>query len=403
MRSGRTSAALDVARLRADTPGTASVIHFNNAGASLPPRVVTDTQIAHLEREAAIGGYEAAGEARERLAAVRASVATLLGAGREEVALTENATVAWLHAFHAVTRDLGPGNRILTCEADYAANYVSLLQIARRRGVEIVVVPSDDTGTLDLEALDRALDERVKLVTLTHVPTNGGLVNPAAEVGARARAAGIPYLLDACQAAGQMPLDVDAIGCDFLSATGRKYLRGPRGTGFLYVRASWAEALEPAWIDHTGAPWDAQAGYRLLPGARRFELFESSIAARLGLGAALDYALALGIDAIWQRIRALATELRAALEAVPGVTVTDLGRERCGIVTFSVAGRTSRAVQALLGAHRINVTTPPPDSTPLDHRNRDVRELVRASVHCYNTSDEIDTLVSVLANEGGRS
>jgi cysteine desulfurase / selenocysteine lyase len=209
-------------------------IHFNNAGAALPPQPVVDAMIGHLRREAAIGGYEAEDEAEARIAAIRGSIARLLNADPAEIALVENATVGWWMAFHALP--LGPGERILTARAEYASNYISYLQAAKRRGVLVETVPSRDSGELDLEALDRMIDGRVRLISITHVPTNGGLVNPAAEVGRIARRHGIPYLLDACQSAGQLPLDVAELGFDMLSATGRKYLRGPRGTGFLYVR-----------------------------------------------------------------------------------------------------------------------------------------------------------------------
>jgi cysteine desulfurase / selenocysteine lyase len=224
----------DLARLRRETPGVENRIHFNNAGAALPPQPVVDAMIGHLRREAAIGGYEAEDEAEARIAAIRGSIARLLNADPAEIALVENATVGWWMAFHALP--LGPGERILTARAEYASNYISYLQAAKRRGVLVETVPSRDSGELDLEALDRMIDGRVRLISITHVPNNGGLVNPAAEVGRIARRHGIPYLLDACQSAGQLPLDVAELGCDMLSATGRKYLRGPRGTGFLYVR-----------------------------------------------------------------------------------------------------------------------------------------------------------------------
>src|SRR4051812_48286725 len=244
---------LDIQRLRAETPGATSRVHLNNAGAGLMPAAVLDAMIGYLSREAEIGGYEAADEAVASLDGVYDSVARLIGASRDEIALTENATVAWQMAFYALP--LRSGDRILTARAEYAANYVALLQVARRTGASIEVIPDDADGVLDPQALERMIDQRVRLIAITWVPTNGGLVNPAAAVGRIARAHGIPYLLDACQAVGQMPVDVTALGCDMLSATGRKFLRGPRGTGFLYVRRALLRQLEPPVIDHFGAPW----------------------------------------------------------------------------------------------------------------------------------------------------
>ena len=226
--------AIDVARERADRPGVEHVAHLNNAGAALSPEPVLDAVIEHLRREATIGGYEAAAERADRSEHTYDAVAALIGARRDEIAIVENATRAWDMAFYSLR--LGAGDRILTTNAEYASNYIPMRQVADRTGAAVVVVPDDEHGQVDVARLATMLDERVKLVSLVHVPSQGGLVQPAAAVGAVCRASGVPLLLDACQSVGQMPVDVEAIGCDMLSATGRKFLRGPRGTGFLYVR-----------------------------------------------------------------------------------------------------------------------------------------------------------------------
>ncbi len=385
---------LDIPALRLDTPGTLNRVHLNNAGAGLMARPVLDAMTGYLRLEADIGGYEAAGQEAGRLDGVYDSVARLVGARRDEVALTENATLAWQMAFYALR--FGPGERILTARAEYAANYVAFLQVAARTGAVIEVIPDDADGALDPAALERMIDGRVRLIAITWVPTNGGLVNPAAAVGRIARAHGIPYLLDACQAVGQMPVDVGQIGCDMLSATGRKFLRGPRGTGFLYVRREWLDRMEPPIIDHFAAPWVAPGRYELRPDARRFESWENSYAARLGLGVAVDYALALGMEAIEARCRMLATTLRDRLRALRGVEVHDLGREPCAIVTFTVAGVEAEAVKAGLAREGINVSASVPSSTLLDATARGLPTLVRASPHYYNTADELDRLAGAV-------
>jgi selenocysteine lyase/cysteine desulfurase len=376
---------IDLARARRDTPGAAEVLHFNNAGAALMPTPVLEAQVRHLQQEAAIGGYEAADAAVERREAVYDSIARLINGERQEIALVENATVAWDLAFYAVP--FRPGDRILTARAEYASNYIAFLQVARRTGAVIDVVPSDDSGTLDVAALETMIDERVRLIAITHVPTNGGLVNPAAEVGRIARRHGILYLLDACQSVGQMPIDVAAIGCDMLSATGRKYLRGPRGCGFLYVRRAVLERLEPPFLDLQAATWVAPDRYELRPDARRFENWENNIAAQLGLGAAVDYALGWGLAAIEARVVALAESLRERLRAIRGVTVTDIGRQRCGIVTFTVADREAADIVAALHRRKMNTVTSSPRSTLLDATARRLPTVVRASVHYYNSED----------------
>ncbi|WP_438017206.1 aminotransferase class V-fold PLP-dependent enzyme [Sorangium sp. So ce315] len=386
---------MDIAALRRDTPACADVVHFNNAGAALPPTVVVDTVVDHLRREAAIGGYEAEAEAGARLEAVYGSVARLIGAGPDEIALVESATRAWDMAFYALR--FGPGDRILTARAEYASNYIAFLQVAQRTGAEIVPIPSDESGAVSLSELDRLLDERVKLIAITHIPTSGGLINPAEAIGRRARSAGVPFLLDACQSVGQLPIDVEEIGCDMLSATGRKYLRGPRGTGFLYVRRGLLDRLEPPFLDLHAARWTAPDRYELRPDARRFEGWESHVAGRLGLGAAVDYALRLGVPAIRDRVCALAERLRARLAELPGVAVRDLGEQRCGIVTFTRAGEDAAAVKARLGAQAIHVSVSTAAGTLLDFQARGIPDLVRASVHCYNDESEIDRFVAALA------
>jgi selenocysteine lyase/cysteine desulfurase len=387
---------IDVERARRETPATADLLHFNNAGASLPPAPVLETQIRHLQLEAAIGGYEAAAAADDRLQRVYDSIAALINGRREEVALVENATVAWDMAFYSLP--LGAGDRILTARAEYASNYIAFLQVARRSGAVIDVIPSNGSGEIDVAALERMIDARVKLIAITHVPTNGGLVNPAAEIGRVARAHGIPYLLDACQSVGQMPIDVAAIGCDLLSATGRKYLRGPRGSGFLYVRREILDRLEPPFLDLHAATWVEPDRYEMRPDARRFENWESNYAAQLGLGAAVDFALGWGIDAIGERVTALANALRAQLGEIAGVTLRDIGRQRCGIVSFTVAGKPARDIVAALRERRINCSASGPSSTLLDARARSLPDLVRASVHYYNTEDEVARFARAIAD-----
>jgi len=387
--------AFDVARARRDTPGSMRVAHLNNAGAALPPSPVTEAVIAHLRLEAEIGGYEAAGVAAERIQATYRGIARLIGCQVDEVAILENATRAWDMAFYAM--QFKPGDRILTAHAEYASNVIAFLQVARRTGAVIEIVDDDEHGQLCIADLRRRLDSRsVKLVAITHVPTQGGLVNPAEEVGTVAREAAVPFLLDACQSVGQLPVDVQRIGCDLLSATGRKFLRGPRGTGFLYVRRSILDHVEPPFLDLRAATWTAPQRYEIRPDARRFESWETNYAAKIGLGVAADYALSWGLDAIESRITLLAEGLRDRLRAVDGVRVHDQGRRRCGIVTFTVDGVAAEQVRRRLAELGVNTSVSYAGSARFDLPCRGLTGLVRASVHYYNTEEELDRLVSAL-------
>lgn len=390
----------DINALRSDTAGCEQRIFLNNAGASLPPRPVVERVIAHLRREEEIGAYEANDEANDEHEQVYRSIAALLNAQPDEIALTESATRAWDMAFYAFPWKAG--DVILTAANEYASNYIAFLQVSKRSGVRVRVVPRDPTGGIDLEALEQALqrEPQVRLIALTHVPTNNGRVQPASEVGRLARKFGIAFLLDACQSAGQLPLDVEELGCDLLSATGRKYLRGPRGTGFLYVRRSLLQQLTPPLLDMHAATWKSPGEFVMRDDARRFEAWESSIACRLGVGVAVRYALDLGLSPIRARVTALAHRLRERLAEVPGVIIQDHGwREgaaQCGIVTFTQERVGVADLVARMAAQSIVVRLNERSSTLLDMDARGLDAVVRASVHYYNTEDELDRVVEAV-------
>lgn len=384
----------DLDRIRRDTPAAASAVFLDSAGSSLPPDPVVETAIAHLRREAVVGGYRAANERMADLAAVKSSIAKLIGAQASDIALSDSATRSWSDFFYSIP--LAEGDRILLCEVEYASNAIAALQRAATVGAVVEFVPSDPSGQIDLNALERMLDDRVRIVSLVHAPTNGGLINPAREVAELAHRHGALVLLDACQSIGQVRVDVGELGVDALSATGRKWLRGPRGTGFLYLRPELAASLEPPALDLHSAQWVNKTEFQLAADVTRFEFWECDVAARLALGTAVDYLLDIGIDTAEDAVRERATYLRAQLRGVDGVTVHDLGERKSGIVSFTVDGKIPTDVRDALAARGITVTVSHRRSTLVDMNQRGLDAVIRASPHYFVTFGQLDEMVAAL-------
>lgn len=381
----------EIAAIRADTPACESLIHLNNAGASLMPKPVHQAVLDHLDLEFNIGGYEAHAQATSKIEAFYAEFARLLNASPDEIAYVENATRAWDMAFYGLP--LHDGDRILTHASEYASNYLGFLQQAKRRNLFIDLIPSDEHGQIDVNAIPDLITDKTRLIAITHVPTQGGLVNPAIAVGKVAKEHGLMYLLDACQSVGQIALDVKKLNCDVLTGTGRKYLRGPRGTGFMYIRKAFIEQLDPPFVDLHSATWTSNNQFEFVPNAKRFENWESYYAGRIGLMQAVRYANDLGIDRIETRVAALAQNLRKQLSSMNDVQVHDLGVQKCGIVTMVKQGVSSASAAKQLHALGINVSVSELTSARLDLGSRKLDSLVRASVHYFNTDEEINKFV----------
>ncbi|MEZ0114780.1 cysteine desulfurase/selenocysteine lyase [Catenulispora sp. EB89] len=386
---------IDMTRILADTPGAAKQVFLNSAGSSLPPAPVLQEVIGHLRREAEIGGYEALDEREADLEAGYTVFAELLGCRPDQVAFTDSATRSWLAAFDALP--LAAGDRILVGELEYGGNAIPLLMRAQAVGASVELVPSDADGTFSADALADLLDERVKLVSVVQVPTNGGAVADVRRISDAAHAAGALVLLDACQAVGQLAVDAEALDADILTGTGRKWLRGPRGTGFLVVRDRARAVLRPKLADLQGGTWTGADTYTLRDDARVYELWENDTAARLGLIAAARYLLDLGPVAVEQEVTQRSTYLRTALAAIPGVTGYDLGARKSGLVTFGIAGLEAGEVQAGLARRGVAVSVSRRSSTFYDMVRRGLTEVVRASPHYFLTEAQLDAAVGAVA------
>jgi cysteine desulfurase/selenocysteine lyase len=391
----RADSGVDVAVERARTPGATTGHHFNSAGAALPALGTIDTVVAHLELEATIGGYEAAWQAAPRLEGVYRLAASALGAAAEEIALVESATAGWQRAVAALR--LRPGDRVLAARSSYVSSALHLLSLERETGITVEVLDNASDGGVDLASLELALRRGpVALVTAAHVPTSSGLVEPVAEIGALCRAAGVPFLLDATQSLGQLEVDVRQIGCDLLVSTGRKFLRGPRGTGLLYVSAAMADRLAPVSPDVRGAKWTEERDWVVAPGARRFELWEAAHALRLGLGAALADLEALGAATVASRLSELGNRIRHELSEVDGVRVVDPPAAGGGIVTFAVPGGPAEEVRAELSARGVHLVSVPAAHGRWDLAARELPAVLRASVHVYNDDADVYALVEAV-------
>jgi len=385
-----------VKQWREDTPGCTERLHLNNAGAGLMPRSVLQAMTRHLEREAQIGGYESSDETHAAGHAVYADVAGLVGAQPANIAIVENATVAFFQALASF--DFVPGDAIVTTQNDYISNQLAYLSLAKRRGVVIKRAADMATGGVDPQSVRELLrGPRVRLLAVTWVPTNSGLIQPVETLGAIAEEAGIPYLVDGCQAIGELPVDVARVRCDFLSTTGRKFLRGPRGIGFLYVSDRVLKRGDyPLYIDMRGAEWKTADTFELAPDARRFENWEFAYCLVLGLGEAARYAQRVGIERGGQRARALAASLRAKLSALPGMRVLDRGTELAALVTVEIGGYGPEELVEMLRQQRINTSASLRAYAVIDMDEKKAAGALRLSPHYYNTEEEIEIAVDAL-------
>ncbi len=388
---------MNVAELRADTPGCEHRVHLNNAGAALMPRPVIDAIKGHIELEATIGGYEAADHAAEAISGAYEAVASLLGTTADRVAMTEHATASFVGALSAIPFERG--DVLLTTRNDYVSNQIQYLSLAHRFGVEVVRAPDAPEGGVDLVAMEELIHRRrPRLVAVTQIPTNSGLVQDVTAIGRMCRTRDIIYLVDGCQSLGQMPVDVEAIGCDFFSATSRKYLRGPRGAGLLYVSDRILDAgFEPLYPDMRGADWIDENLYQPAPDARRFETWEFAWGLVLGTGAAARYTMALGVEEIRDRSRGLASGLRERLSEVPGVRVLDRGPELGATVTASVEGHVPGDLVRALRARGINTSSQSRIDAVIDYDAKGVDGALRMSPHYYNDQSDLDSLIEALS------
>ena len=385
---------LEVQHLRDDTPGCQSgIVHFNSAGASLPSQATLDAIVDQLQREARDGPMEAGEHGAVLMEKARCAAGQLLNAPPASIAFASSGSSAWSMAFQALG-PWQPGDRILVGRHEWGGNLASMA-LAVQAGARVEVIPCDASGAVCPQALESMIDAQVKLIDLTWLPANGGLINPAEAIGAIARRHAIPYFIDAGQAVGQLPVDVQALQCDVLKSAGRKHLRGPRGTALLYVRPDFLQHLNPAQRDVLSAPWSATC-YDLRNDARRFETSEASYALLAGLGNALQEMNHVGVERVWEHIQSTSVRIREALCQIPGITLHDLGTAHSGLIAFTLAGWDAFELKRRLGLKRINIGANGVAYTPLDMQARNLASIARISVSPLNNADDIERLMAAL-------
>ncbi|MDH0496021.1 aminotransferase class V-fold PLP-dependent enzyme [Comamonas aquatica] len=369
--------------------------YFNQAAGGLMPGRVLQAVTDYMQREQALGSYVAAQQAQPQLQQLYVQLAALLHCQPTDIALTTGNTHGWCAVVGALP--LKAGDRVLVTPGEWGGNYAMLLQLQARTGCVLETMPCTADGHIDLAALEAGLDARVQLIALTWVPANGSTVYDAQALGQLCARQGIPYIIDAAQALGHIPVDVQALQCDVLTAPGRKWLCGPRGTGLVYLKPGFAARLQPMTVDHVSCPI-TPSGPVLRQDARMLEQSESSVALKLGLLAALDTAQAEGWAQRFAAIAERARQLRSALADVQGLRLHSLAAAPadCGIVPFTLQGHTPAQVQqALLQCH-IQVAASGMGFTPLDMQARGLGAVVRASVSAHTTDTDIQALVQAL-------
>jgi selenocysteine lyase/cysteine desulfurase len=371
---------------RSTTPGVAHAVYLNNASSSLPDHLVTETVCAHVRREAELGATRAAIEATEQLVEVRALVARLIGADAGEIAFLDTATRAW--GLTLLSTPFKPGDRILLSRCEWVSNRVNAERLARERSLLVETIPCEADGTVALDQLSAMLDERVRVVGVTMVPTNNGLINPIAAIRERLRGTACRFFVDAAQAVGQMRIDVRELGADVLTFNSCKWLRGPRGAGVAFIRSEFLAGMDPpvagdqAGLDPHSSDWR--------PSAERFESFHYPVSSRLGLGQAVRQADAIGLRAIEARLNALAQTLRDGLRAHPGCIVHDTARQLSAIVTFSLPGIDASLAAQMLAGRGFELSVSDHRYAAVDLSARGLSSVLRASPHYFNTEGEIE-------------
>ena len=387
---------IDSYRIRQDTPPCRNILFLNSAGSSLMPRQVLNKMSEYQSLEGEVGGYAAAAMEQHAISGFYIACAELLNTKKENIAFVYNATDGYSKAVSSIP--FNSGDYILLTDNDYISNHFLFISLSKRLSINIIRCNNLESGDLDLNDMELKIKKyKPKLVSVTHIPTNSGKIQPIEEVGVLCKKYDVWYIVDACQSVGQLPVDVQKIKCDFLSATGRKFLRGPRGTGLLYISDKALDfGLAPLLIDMEGAVWKDEDQFTVVQNAKRFELWESNYVNIIGLKEAILYAQSIGLRNIEQHNSLLVNELKYGLYLNKELILTENGSYSAGIVTFTSKKHSLDQTKSLLNQHKVSYSIGFRHFALIDFNKKDVDWVIRFSPHYFNTIDEINKVVEIL-------
>ena len=387
----------DAAVFRAETPGATTIVHLNAAGAGLPPRVVTETVIDHLAREASIGPHWAAAKAQDRLNGVRAAVADLLQCRPHNVAFGGSAGLMWAMAFLAMP--MKRRSRVLVARSEWAGNILNLMKRRLDDAIEIETMPVDErTGRIDVERVAALIDERTAAICLPLVASGSGVRQPVELIAALPRPDDCLLFVDAAQAVGRMPVGMAKTGADVLVAPSRKWLRGPRGEAIMALSDRALERIgDPPVLSQAGSSWTSIDNYTTRTDARRFETYEFSVASRLGLGAAIEHGLRHGIENIRSVIRARITRIHAGLTAIPGVTIFEENAAEPAFLTFTTDALLPAELNDYLAEANIAAAVVDRDYARADLEARGLAAVNRVAPHAYSSEEDVDRFLDAVS------
>lgn len=387
---------MNIDKIRRDTPGCADKLFVNSAGASLVPRPVFDAVSGYLQEEQKVGGYFLADQRLEDIRLFYHHAAELLHCAPGNIAFCHDATDAFTKALSAIS--FQKGDIILTTDDDYVSNHLNFIGLRDRLGITLVKGRNNANGDLDVAHFSELIAKhRPTLVSVTHIPTNSGLIQDVQAVGKICREYDCTYIVDACQSVGQIPVNVSEIQCDYLSATGRKFIRGPRGTGLLYVSDRMLDkGQHPLLVDLHGATWEEEFEYTLRQDAGRFEYWEKPYALQIGLSEALKYILEIGINEIASYNQQIMKRLRKNLSGIKGVHTYDRGSELASILTFRKEGMSQQSIKEALNKQDVYYSVANIHNALLDFRKKNIEWAVRISPHYFNTEEEMDRLAAII-------